>query len=69
VLERGAHPFLQIGLEGAQELLYTYASDAQLDYVPPFMGDIIEQIDASISIWADVNTKQFTNVDPAKQSR
>ena len=79
VLQRGAHPFLQVGqewvewimfgLEGAQELLYTYASDAQLDYVPPFMGDIIEQIDASISIWADVNTRQFTNADPAKQSR
>ena len=79
VLQRGAHPFLHVGqegiewimfgLEGAQELLYTYGSDAQLDYVPPFMGDIIEQIDASISICADVNTRKFTNVDPAKQSR
>ena len=79
VLERGAHPFLWVGqkevewimfgLEGAEELLYAYASDAQLDYVPPFMRDIIEQIDASISICADVNTRQFTNADPAKQSR
>ena len=79
VLERGAHPFLWVGqqgvewtmfgLEGAEELLYAYASDAQLDYVPPFMRDVIEQIDASISIWANVNTRQFTNADPAKQSR
>ena len=79
VLERGAHPFLWVGqpgvewimfgLEGAEELLYSYASDAQLDYVPPFMRDVIEQIDASISIWANVNTRQFTNADPAKQSR
>jgi aminopeptidase len=69
VLERGAHPFLQVGLEGAEELLYAYASDAQLDYVPPFMRDVIEQIDTNISIWTDVNTKQFTNADPAKQSR
>jgi aminopeptidase len=69
VLERGAHPFLQVGLEGAEELLYTYASDAQLDYVPPFMKDIIEQMDTNIRIWTDVNTKQFTNADPAKESR
>jgi aminopeptidase len=69
VLERGAHPFLQVEPEEAEELLYAYASDAQLDYVPPFMRDVIEQIDASIGIWTDVNTKQLTNADPAKQSR
>jgi len=69
VLERGAHPFLQVEPEEAEELLYTYASDVQLDYIPPFMRDMIEQIDASIGIWTDVNTKQLTNADPAKQSR
>ena len=69
VLERGAHPFLQVEPEEAEELFYTYASNAQLDYVPPFMRDVIEQIDAGIGIWTDVNTKQLTNADPAKQSR
>ena len=69
VLERGAYPFLQVGLEEAEELLYTYASDAQLDYIPPFMGEVIEQIDANISIWTDANTKRLTNAEPAKQSR
>ena len=69
VLERGAHPFLEVGLEEAEELLYTCASDAQLDYVPPFRKNMIEQINASIGIWTDVNTKQLTNADPAKQSR
>jgi aminopeptidase len=69
VLERGAHPFLLVEPEGTEELFYTYASDAQLDYVPPFMKDIVGQIDASIGIWTEVNTKQFTNADPAKQSR
>lgn len=68
-LEHGAHPFLQIGLEEAEELLYAYASDAQLDYVPPFMTQMIEQIDVSIAIWTDANTKRLTNADPAKQSR
>jgi aminopeptidase len=69
VLEHGAHPFLQIELEETQELFYAYASDVQLDYVPPFMRDIVEQIDASIEIWTDANTKRLTNADPAKQSR
>ena len=69
VLERGAHPFLQIEPEEAEELFYTYAGNSQLDYVPAFMKDIIEQIDAGIGIWTDVNTKQLTNADPAKQSR
>jgi aminopeptidase len=69
VLERGAHPFLQVEPEETEELLYTYASDAQLDYVPPFRKDVIEQIDASIGIWTDANTKRLSNADPAKQSR
>jgi aminopeptidase len=69
VLERGAYPFLQVEPEEAEELFYTYAKDAQLDYVPPFMKEVIEQIDAGIGIWTDVNTKQLTNADPAKQSR
>ena len=69
VLERGAHPFLQVEPEEAEELFYTYAKDTQLDYIPPFMKEMIEQIDAYIGIWTDVNTKQLTNADPAKQSR
>ena len=69
VLERGAHPFLQVEPQEAEELLYTYASDAQLDYVPPFMMEVVERIDASIDIWTEVNTKQLTRTDPAKRSR
>jgi aminopeptidase len=69
VLERGAYPFLRVEPEEVEELFYSYASDAQLAYIPPFMKDMIEQIDASIGIWTDVNTKQLTNADPTKQSR
>jgi aminopeptidase len=69
VLERGACPFLHVEPEEAEELFFTCAKDAQLDYVAPFMKDMIEQIDAHFGIWTDVNTKQLTNADPAKQSR
>jgi aminopeptidase len=69
VLERGAYPFVNVGLEEAEELMYSYASDAQLDYVPRFQKDMIEEIDASIGIWTDANTKRLTNADPARQAR
>jgi aminopeptidase len=69
VLERGGHPFLQVELDEIEELFYRYGSDAQLDYVPRFRKDMIEQIDAAIGIWTDVNTKRLTSADPAKQSR
>ena len=69
VLERGAYPWLQVGLDGALELFYACAGGVQLDYIPPFMKDVVEQIDASIQIWTDVNTKELTNVDPGKQAR
>jgi aminopeptidase len=69
VLERGAHPFLEVEPEETEELFYAYASDAQLDYMPPFTMEIVEQIDANIGIWTDVNTRQLTNTAPAKQAR
>ena len=69
VLERGAHPFLLVEPAEAEELFYKYAGDTQLDYVPQFMKDMVEQIDTSIRIWTDVNTKALTNADPAKQAR
>lgn len=69
VLERGGNPWLQIGLEQARELLYRYASDAQLDFVPNVDRQLVEEIDARIIVLSETNTKALTNVDPAKQSR
>ncbi len=69
VLERGGHPWLQLGLSEASEILFKVASDEQLDYVPDVARQFIEEIDANIGIWTEINTKALTNVDPAKQSR
>jgi aminopeptidase len=69
VLERGGHPWLRLSLDDAAEILYKYASDEQLDFVPNIDRQLIEEIDANISIWTETNTKALTNVDPAKQSR
>lgn len=69
VLARGGNPWVQLGLEGADEVFYAKASDAQLDFVPKFALAIIEEIQASISVWTETNTKRLTNADPAKQAR
>jgi aminopeptidase len=69
VLERGGHPYLQVGLGDVADLIYTYASDEQLDYVPQFEMAMVEEIDAHIHIWAEVNTRMLSNADPAKQAR
>ena len=69
VLERGAHPYTTISLEGLGEIFFKYASDAQLDYVPNVERQLVEDANARISVWTEVNTKAFTNIDPAKQAR
>jgi aminopeptidase len=69
VLERGGHPWLQVGLPEADEVFFRVASDVQLDFVPNIARQLIEETDARISVWTEVNTKALTNVDPAKQAR
>jgi len=68
VLKAGGHPWLDLDVEESQELFYSYASDAQLDFYPEFLKQANEDIDASITIWTDANTKRLNNVDPAKQA-
>jgi aminopeptidase len=69
VLERGGNPWLRIGLDQTGEIFFKVASDAQLTFVPAVEKQLIEDIDARITVWTETNTKAFTNVDPAKQAR
>ena len=69
VLERGGHPWLQIGLDGIEEIFYKYANDDQLAFVSNIDRQAVEEINASITVWTEVNTKALTSTDPAKQSR
>jgi aminopeptidase len=68
VLERGGHPWLRVTLDQATEILFKHASDEQLQYVPKVERDLIEEINADIFIWTELNTKALTGVDPAKQA-
>ncbi|NLJ25759.1 MAG: aminopeptidase [Firmicutes bacterium] len=67
-LLRGAHPEVQQQVEGLSRILYTTASDEQLRYVSPLREKVILEYDAFLSIQADYNTKDLTNVDANKMA-
>jgi len=68
IIKAGAHVYFQCTPDSFAEIFYEHASDEQLQHVSPFAKYAIENIDVSIGIWAETNTKSMTNVDPARQS-
>jgi len=66
VLQAGGHPLMMPTLSGAQELLFRYASDGQLQHVPEPFKLVMETYDVLISLMGTENTKALSNVDPAK---
>ncbi len=67
-LRAGAHPFLKVAPESLQDIFYELADDEQLQYVSPIAKYEIEQVDVSIGLWAETNTKSLSQVDPQRQS-
>ncbi len=67
-LERGAHPYTQVGIPGLDEIFFEKAGRAQLGFLQPVSLFEIKKVDVVISILAEVNTKRLTGVDPARQA-
>jgi aminopeptidase len=68
-IKAGAHVFIQNAVPGTEELFFKYASDAQLDHVPPIRKLITETFDASLSIWTEHNTRSLSGIDPKRMAR
>jgi aminopeptidase len=68
-LRVGAHPIPRITLDGLDELFYKHADDEQLVFIADFARQELEQIDATISVLGDVNTKSLSGVDPARVAK
>jgi aminopeptidase len=68
-IKAGANIFLVQPLLEAAEILYSYASDKQLDYVSPVNKLIYETFDATISIEADSNRRVLSAIDPKRMAR
>ena len=68
-IDAGAHPHVRLAPDELAEVFYKSARDHQLDFVSPLSLYEVEHVNASIGIWAEVNTRALSNVDAAKQAR
>jgi len=65
-MRAGAHTTTRIGLEGLPEIFFAEANDEQLAHVSQLDFFQLEYFDVDISIQAEENTKNLSNVDPQK---
>ncbi|MEN6410937.1 MAG: aminopeptidase [Anaerolineaceae bacterium] len=68
VLQAGGYPLVVADVPGINEILYRYANDDQLAYIPEPYRMAMDTYDVAISILGDANTKALTNVDPARMA-
>ncbi len=67
-MQQGAFPTVKIILPGLNYLYYKYAQDHQLKYYPKLTEEEARETDVFISIGADYNTREFTNLDHKKMA-
>ena len=67
-LRAGAHPYTNISVPGLLESLLRHGSDEQLEYLSPLQWEEVEQLDALVTIWSEVNTRALSRVDPDRQA-
>jgi aminopeptidase len=66
-LEKGAHPMIRAQIPHATPIFYSAASDSQLEYIWETDKWLNENLDVSISIISEINTRQLTRMDPGRQ--
>ena len=66
VLKRGAHPIVRLSFEGQSYTYYKLASEEQLTFISEIDRVTARTINGLISIIAESNTKELTNVDHKK---
>ena len=68
-LRRGANPYLQVGMDRLSELKVAEGDDEQIAYVSQLEWNELEQLDAVATVWAERNTRSFTNADSERYGR
>ncbi len=69
VVRAGGHPYLKCAPADCRDFFLQEASDAQLEHLNPILLKEAEVIDVSIGLWADVNTKSATRLDPRRAAK
>ena len=62
----GAHVLTNTRLPGAREFLFKHGNDKQIEFISPVLKHIFEKFSAHLNIDAPENTRELTNVDPAR---
>ncbi|GAB4202595.1 MAG: aminopeptidase [Roseiflexaceae bacterium] len=62
----GGFPVVRLALEDMAPILFKYASDEQLAFVPDFTRQETEQINATLAIISSENTRALSGVDPQR---
>lgn len=65
-LKAGGNPIARVSVDELADIMMREASEAQLSFLYPLALKEVETIDATISVWAESNTKSMTNVDPKR---
>ena len=69
ILRAGGYPHVMARIPGLDAIFMEEANDDQLQYVSPFFQIPIEQFEGLIRVEAAANTRQLSNVDPARIAR
>jgi len=67
-LQKGAHPFTRIRVEGLEEIYFKFSSESQLKFITPIQKFEMDKTDAMVAIMSNYNTKELSNIDPKKQA-
>ena len=68
-IKAGAHVFVMQPIEELSEIFYKFATDEQLDFVPPVGELLVETYDAELNIDAAVNRRILSGVNPDRIAR
>ncbi len=67
-LDAGAHPYVQVGVPGLDEIFLKNAGRNQLEFIQPVSLFEIRKVDVLINVLSEVNTKRLSGSDPARQA-
>jgi aminopeptidase len=68
VLKAGGHPIVAMTPDECTEIRLSEAGEGQLRFEDPIDLFMVEQIDVSIGIWGQDNTKALSGIDPKRQA-
>lgn len=63
-LRAGGHPITKVIPAGQKYILVSEGNDEQLTWENPFDLDVVKKVDIGIRIYADTNTREFSNISP-----